>query len=341
MSLYLVTGGCGFIGSHLVERLLKDGHQVRVLDDLSTGKRENLPARAELVVGDVADQPLVERCLADADGCFHLAAVASVERCNREWLGCHRTNLTGTIAVFSAARATAHRPAIPVVYASSAAVYGDQTAPRLSEELVPQPRSAYGADKLGCELHAQVARLIHGVSAVGLRFFNVYGPRQDPKSPYSGVISIFCDRLRSGLPITIFGDGEQVRDFVHVSDVVQALWTVMQAKQPESSVFNVCTGTPTSVATLARTIASILEVTPEINYAPPRDGDIRVSLGDGRRAFEQLGFLPTTTLASGLADLLQATQAAQVAQPEPVAAPLPSNYALDAIPCSSAVATVS
>ena len=304
MSLYLITGGCGFIGSHLADLLLENGHKVRVLDDLSTGKRENLSSRAELLLGDVTNYMAVEQALVGVDGCFHLAAVASVERCNRDWIGSHRTNLTGTITVFAGARATAMRAAIPVVYASSAAVYGDQSVSPLCETLQPQPLSAYGADKLGCELHARVATLIHGVPAVGLRFFNVYGPRQDPKSPYSGVISIFCSQLRQGLPISIFGDGEQVRDFVYVRDVTQALWAAMQRKHPAGSVFNVCTGTPTTVLQLAQTIATLLQVSPTLIHQPAREGDIRVSLGDARLATAQLPWSARTSLATGLTDLL-------------------------------------
>ncbi|MGH7152360.1 MAG: NAD-dependent epimerase/dehydratase family protein, partial [Acetobacteraceae bacterium] len=186
MATWLVTGGAGFIGSHLCDALLRRGDAVRVLDDLSTGKRENLPAGAELMIGDIADPAAVERALAGVDGCFHLAAIASVARGIDDWLGTHCTNLTGTITVFDAVR----RHPVPVIYASSAAVYGDCPAQPLTERAPTAPLSAYGADKLGCELHARVARQVHGITTVGLRFFNVYGPRQDPDSPYSGVISI-------------------------------------------------------------------------------------------------------------------------------------------------------
>jgi UDP-glucose 4-epimerase len=301
MSHYLITGGCGFIGSHLADLLLAKGHEVRVLDNLSTGKRENLSSLAELWVGDVADRSIVEQAMTDVDGCFHLAAVASVERCNRDWIGTHRTNLTGTITVFDCARATDSRGPIPVVYASSAAVYGDQPNVPLKETSPTQPLSAYGADKLGCELHARVATLTHGVPTVGLRFFNVYGPRQDPKSPYSGVISIFCDRLGRGQPITMFGDGEQVRDFVYVLDVTRALWAAMEAKLDKPSVFNVCTGMPTSIRMLADTIARLCGTAPNIHRAPARDGDIRISLGSPKQATERLGFTSRIVLDRGLA----------------------------------------
>ena len=306
---YLVTGGCGFIGSHLVEALLAAGHQVRVLDDLSTGRRENIPAAAELHLGDVADPALVVRAMAGADGCFHLAAIASVERGNQDWLGTHRANLTGSIAVFDAAR-RANNPAgpIPVVYASSAAIYGDNPALPLAEDAAPRPLSAYGADKLGSEQHGFVAAHVHGVPTTGLRFFNVYGPRQDPRSPYSGVISIFCDRLRAGQPVTIFGDGGQSRDFVFVADVVRALLAAMERSAAGGAaaarVFNVCTGRATTIRDLAATIAGILGRDPGIAFAPPRAGEIRASLGDPARAASGLGVTASTPLRDGLARTL-------------------------------------
>ena len=221
MSLYLVTGGAGFIGSHLCDALIGRGDSVRVLDDLSTGHRANLPDGVDLVVGDIADPETASRATAGVDGCFHLAAIASVERGINDWLGTHRANLTGAIAIFEAIRR--HGTKVPVVYASSAAVYGDSRTLPIPETAERRPLSAYGADKLGCELHAVTASHVHGIPTVGLRFFNVYGPRQDPKSPYSGVISIFCERILNGMPIQIYGDGAQTRDFIHVSDVVAAL----------------------------------------------------------------------------------------------------------------------
>jgi len=219
MTAWLVTGGAGFIGSHLCEALLRRGAVVRVLDDLSSGKRENLPSDIELIEGDVADEAVVRSAMDGVAGCFHLAAIASVERGVSDWLHTHRANLTGAITVFDAGRATR----VPVVYASSAAVYGDVATVPIAEDAPCRPLSAYGADKLGGELHARVASRVHRIPTVGLRFFNVYGPRQDPRSPYSGVISIFCERARRAAPIDIFGDGEQTRDFVHVADVVAAL----------------------------------------------------------------------------------------------------------------------
>ncbi len=306
MARFLVTGGCGFIGSHVVEALLARGDAVRVLDDLSTGKRQNVPAAAEVTVGDVADRAAVRAAMADVDGCFHLAAVASVQRGNEDWIGSHRSNLTGAIEIFDAARATGDRPAVPVIYASSAAVYGDNAEVPLAEDAETRPLSAYGADKLGCELHGRVATHVHGVPTVGFRFFNVYGPRQDPHSPYSGVIAIFAERLARGQGVTIFGDGEQSRDFVYVADVVRHLLAAMADPPEPPSVFNVCTGRATTVRQLAETIARIKGVTLAVDARPERAGDIRVSLGDPGRAEACFGFAAETPLADGLRRTLAA-----------------------------------
>jgi UDP-glucose 4-epimerase len=304
MARYLVTGGCGFIGSHLIERLLAAGHAVRVLDDLSTGKRENLPDGVPVTVGDVADEALVRDLMAGMDGCFHLAAVASVQRSQEEWLATNRANLVGTIAVFDAARKAKDGRPVPVVYASSAAVYGDNPDTPLNEDAATRPLSAYGADKLACELHARVADGVHGVPTTGFRFFNVYGPRQDPKSPYSGVISIFAGRIARGEPITIHGDGEQVRDFVYVKDLVRYLTAAMDAPRAGAPVFNVCTGKPTSVNRLAAVLADLSGRTPDVSHGPARAGDIRVSIGDPARLVGAFGMACGTDLVDGLRDTL-------------------------------------
>jgi UDP-glucose 4-epimerase len=302
MSTYLVTGGAGFIGSHLCEALVARGDSVRVLDDLSTGKRANLPEGVPLIVGDVADAAVVESALAGADGCFHLAAIASVERGVTDCLGTHRANLTGTITVFDAVRRAGTK--LPVVYASSAAVYGDCETIPITEDAACRPLSAYGADKYACELHARVASHVHGIPTAGLRFFNVYGPRQDPKSPYSGVISIFSERISRGMPISIFGDGEQTRDFIYVADVVAALLASMALRPADSLAFNVCTGVATSVADLAWVIAEIAGTGLDVDRQPPRGGDIRHSLGDPGRARAALGLQSPTDLRSGLIHVL-------------------------------------
>ena len=299
--MYLVTGGGGFIGSHLCDALLARGERVRVLDDLSTGKRDNVPNGAELLVGDVADPAAVRDATAGIQGCFHLAAIASVARGMEDWLGTHRANLTGTITVLDALRGRD----VPVVYASSAAVYGDCRVRPIPEDAPLRPLSAYGADKLGCELHARVATHVHGIPTAGLRFFNVYGPRQDPSSPYSGVISIFCERLRAGRSIQIYGDGGQTRDFVYVADVVAALLAAMDARPGGAPVLNVCTGHATSVRALAETIGAVLGHEPEVEHGPSRPGDIRESVGDNAKLRQSLGVAPSTALDDGLAQVVR------------------------------------
>jgi len=329
---FLVTGGAGFIGSHLCEALVNDGHAVRVLDDLSTGTRANLPATVELIEGDIADLAAMKTAVAGVDGCFHLAAIASVARGVEDWLGTHRANLTGTITLFDEVRRQP-KP-VPVVYASSAAVYGDCADLPITEAASKRPLSAYGADKYACELHAVVASHVHAVPTTGLRFFNVYGPRQDPRSPYSGVISIFCERLRRGAAIDIFGDGGQTRDFIYVADVVAALRAAMARCPPSapassdapvlpaacilpealvlpeapvlpgSHVLNVCTGIATSVNELAHTIAALVSVPADLRHAPPRVGEIRHSVGSPDLARQVLGLGRPIALRDGLRHVL-------------------------------------
>ncbi len=307
---FLITGGAGFIGSHLADALLARGHAVRVLDDLSTGKRENLDPRCELRLGDVAEPEAVRRAMEGVAGCFHLAAIASVARSNEDWIGTHRVNATGTVAVLDAARTAAPGGGpVPVVYASSAAVYGDQGEGPIREAVPLRPRTAYGADKLASELHARVAAEVHGVPTVGFRFFNVYGPRQDPSSPYSGVISLFAARVAAGRPISVHGDGGQTRDFVFVADVVAHLLAGMasaeRADRPMASVFNVCTGRATRILDLAGQVARAfgLNRDPVLEFGPARTGDIRASLGDPAAATAALGVAVTTGLEAGLAQL--------------------------------------
>jgi UDP-glucose 4-epimerase len=303
MALYLITGGAGFIGSHLADALIARGDQVRVLDDLSTGKLENLPRGTEFIEGDVADAAIVQRAMQGVAGCFHLAAIASVARSNEDWLGTHRTNLTGTVTVLDAARAAGRTP---VVYASSAAIYGNPASMPIAESTQAQPLTAYGADKLGSELHAAIAWQVHGVPTFGCRFFNVYGPRQDPLSPYSGVISIFARRVASGEELTINGTGEQVRDFIYVADVVRHLLGGMALlrRAPQATVINVCTGRATSLLELLAALERVCGRAAHRRFGPERQGDIRLSLGDPARATALLGLSATTQLDQGLAATL-------------------------------------
>jgi UDP-glucose 4-epimerase len=305
---YLVTGACGFIGSHLCDHLLSAGHEVLALDDLSTGTRENLDPRARLVVGSIAERGVYDALLAGVDGVFHLAAIASVERSRVEWSHTHEVNLSGTVRLFDALTCLPHP--MPVVYASSAAVYGNSDALPLTESTPPSPLTAYGADKLGCEQHARVAALVHGVPAFGLRFFNVYGQRQDPSSPYSGVVSIFMRRIPARQPITIYGDGLQSRDFIFVGDVVRALRAAMSRIErggvTASGVSNVCTGRSTTLLQLIEAIERISGVPAEKSFAPARMGDIKESLGAPALMEALLDVRAETEIEAGLRGILEA-----------------------------------
>lgn len=300
MSSYLVTGGAGFMGSNLVDALLDQGHRVRVFDDLSSGNRANVTREVEFLEGDVTDPADVAQAFEGVDGCFHLAAIASVVRSNDEWLRTHQVNLTGTINVLDQARRSRGRREIPVVYASTAAVYGDSGNLPVSEQRRVAPLSAYGADKYACELHARVAGAVHGIPTIGLRFFNLYGPRQDRRSPYSGVIAIFADRLANAEPVEIYGDGEQVRDFTYIGDAVSALCRALPAASISAPVFNVCTGRATTVRSLAETMAALYRAELLIDHRPARLGEVRASVGDPHYAAETLGFRAKTQLADGL-----------------------------------------
>lgn len=309
MACFLVTGGAGFIGSHLVDALLRQGHLVRVLDDLSTGHRQNLPRQIEFLRGDITNSTAVEEAFEGIDACFHLAAIASVVRSNSEWVRTHEVNLTGTLNIFNQARRLRHRREIPIVYASSAAVYGDSRTVPIGEDTPVAPLSAYGADKSACELHARVAGAVHQIPTVGLRFFNLYGPRQGAQSPYSGVIALFADRLRLGGPVEIFGDGEQIWDFTYVGDAIGALDRALTVVSTNAPVFNVCTGKGTSVRVLAETMADLYQTDIAAYYSPARSAEVRISIGDPRRAAEQLGFRAETTLVDGLAITLDLPRA--------------------------------
>lgn len=292
-----ITGGCGFIGSHLAERLVAAGHRVTILDDLSSGRREHAPATARLLVGDVADAHAVADAMRDADTVFHLAAVASVERCEREPEATYRTNVDGMACVLD----TAAQRRIPVIYASSAAVYGDSPRLPLRETEPAAPLSAYGRHKLANEQLAQAYAQQHGIASTGLRFFNVYGPRQDPRSPYSGVISKFAAATASGEPITFFGDGMQTRDFIYVGDIVSLLLAAATQPSGGAMVLNGCTGHATSLMELAATLSRLHGRPIASHHAPARSKDIRHSLGDPAQAAAQLGFRAHTKLAEGLA----------------------------------------
>jgi UDP-glucose 4-epimerase len=309
-SVVVVTGGCGFIGSHLVARLVGQGRPVRVLDDLSNGDLSKLPAGVEFRQGDIADPEFIRSGVSGATAVFHLAAVASVAQSNEHWLASHTTNSGGSVATMEAIRDEA--PGAGFVYASSAAVYGDiplAQGQRIAESDATRPLGPYGVDKLGTELHAGVAGSLFGLRSFGLRFFNVFGPGQAPDSPYSGVISRFVAQARSGGPITIFGDGEQTRDFVHVADIVGSLLAAETATAVTAPVANICSGRPTTINELAAVIVSKFDPAPAIVRREARLGDIRRSLGDPSVATRLLGWQADVSLDEGLGALIAAETA--------------------------------
>jgi len=297
----VITGGAGFIGSNLAATLARQ-NEVTVIDDLSAGRMENLAgADARFLKGSILDQGLLARAFEDADCIFHQAAIASVKRSVEDPLATNRIGIDGTLQVLVAARDAGARR---VVLASSAAVYGSSTRLPLKEDDIPGPMSPYAVSKLTGEHYARVFEELYGLEAVSLRYFNVFGPRQDPSSEYSGVISRFISVLLAGRQPVIYGDGEQTRDFVYVGDVVSA--NILASRSPRTGVFNIARGKSTSLNVLVGTIAKILgteaEVRPE--YGGPRPGDIRHSLADIGRA-EQLGYRPSFDLEEGLRETIE------------------------------------
>jgi UDP-glucose 4-epimerase len=301
----VVTGGAGFIGSHVVDHALEAGHRVVVLDNFSTVKRENLARWAEhpglhVIERDVAHG--VFEALAPFEPVsriVHLAAQVSVVHSVNNPLFDMQVNYGGTLHVLEYARA---RGVAKVVFASSAAVYGDVAELPVGEDARCRPMSPYGIDKYASELALDYYSAIHGVATTALRFFNVYGPRQDPSSPYSGVISIFADRARAGRALTIFGDGQQTRDFIYVADVVR---TIAAALTGSTRVANVGTGGEISVLELARAIVAQCGNRSAIEHAAARPGEIVKSRARVQRMRDELGVVATTTLVDGLAKTLQ------------------------------------
>jgi UDP-glucose 4-epimerase len=309
---FLVTGGCGFIGARLTAALAARGEAVRILDDLSNGSAALLPPGAEFIQGDIADPAVVRRAMQDVAGCFHLAGFASVPQSQRQWLNAHRVNLTGAVNVLDASHRERPANPVPVVYASSAAIYGDHESTLLAEYLPAKPISSYGADNVGAELHARIARAVHGVPAIGMRLFNVYGPPQSPQAAYASAVTTFCDGIRHRRPITIFGDGMQTRDFVYVDDAVEAMLAAMEHLPLVPEVLNVATGHGVTMLELIAEIGRQCGIEPEITFAPGRLGDARFLVGDTVRAHDYLGFRTETDLAAGIATTLRALDEALV-----------------------------
>ncbi|KWR75148.1 MULTISPECIES: NAD-dependent epimerase/dehydratase family protein [Pseudomonas] len=298
----LITGGAGFIGSHLADALLARGFKVRVLDNLSTGKRENLAAEVELLVGDVADAAVVRRALQGCQAVAHLAAVASVQASVDDPVATHQSNFIGTLNLCEALREAGVKR---VLYASSAAVYGHNgQGAAIVEDLPKAPLTPYAADKLAGEYYFDFYRRQHGLEPAVFRFFNVYGPRQDPSSPYSGVISIFTQRALSGQPITVFGDGEQTRDFIYVADLVQLLVQALEAPQVPEGAVNVGLNQVTSLNQLLGEIGALVGGLPQVAHAEARPGDIRHSRADNGRLLAHYRLERPTPIGEGLARLL-------------------------------------
>lgn len=301
----LITGGAGFIGSHLADALLARGHAVRVLDDLSSGKRSNLPLdnpRIELLQGDVADSALVRRAAQGCQAVVHLAAVASVQASVEDPVRTHQSNFIGTLNVCEAMREASIKR---VVFASSAAVYGNNgEGESITEDTLKAPLTPYASDKLASEQYLDFYRRQHGLEPVVFRFFNIFGPRQDPSSPYSGVISIFAERVEKGLPIRVFGDGEQTRDFFYVGDLVKLLLQALEQQAPAEGAFNVGLNQATSLNQLLAELSAVVGKHPDVTYEAPRSGDIRHSRADNQRLLTRFKLDEPTALRVGLARLL-------------------------------------
>lgn len=306
MAEILVTGGAGFIGSHLVDALLAQGHGVRVLDNLSMGKLANLALdnpRLRFIQGDVADASVVDAAVAGCAAVAHLAAVASVQASVEDPVATHQSNFVGTLNVCEAMRRHGVKR---VLFASSAAVYGNNgEGQAIDEDTAKAPLTPYAADKLASEHYLDFYRREHGLEPAIFRFFNIFGPRQDPSSPYSGVISIFTQRARQGLPITVFGDGEQTRDFFYIGDLLTLLTQALQMPQVVQGAVNVGWDRAISLNRLLAEIGDLCGGLPPVAYQAPRAGDIRHSRADNRRLQASYRLPEATSIGDGLRELLK------------------------------------
>jgi UDP-glucose 4-epimerase len=297
----LVTGGAGFIGSNLVRALLAQGEDVRVIDNFATGNRANLAGLArdvELVEGELRSYERVHNAVRGVEVVFHLGALGSVPRSVQDPLTSSAVNVEGTLNVLLAARDEGIRR---VVFASSSSVYGNQPELPLRETMAPDPISPYGVAKLAAERYCvSFARVYHSVETVVLRYFNVFGPRQDPRSQYAAVVPLFITAIAAGEPVTIFDDGEQSRDFTYVDNVVAANLLAADAEGASGRIFNVSSGAPATVNELADTIARLLGKPVERRHLPPRPGDLRDSWADVSEARDALGYEPSFSLEDGL-----------------------------------------
>ncbi len=297
---YLITGGAGFIGSALAHELVARGERVRVLDNLATGNKKNLAdivGRVEFVAADICDLPAVERAMQGVDYVLHQAALPSVPRSVQDPLSSHRANADGTINVLWAAKQAGVKR---LVYAASSSAYGDTpTLPKV-ESMIPNPLSPYAVNKLLGEYYNKVFHRCYGLETVSLRYFNIFGPRQDPTSPYSGVLSLFITKLLNKQTPTIYGDGEQSRDFNFVANAVQANLLACIAPNAPGNVYNVGTGSRYTLNQTLAMLAKIIGVEPRAEYTALRAGDIRDSQADITAARRDLGYDPKVTFEEGL-----------------------------------------
>ena len=297
----LVTGGGGFIGSHLAAHLAAQGHDVRILDNFSSGRRSNLaelPDDVEIVEGDVQSYERVHHAVVGCELVFHLAALPSVPRSIQDPLTSHATNVTGTLNVLLCARDSGVRR---IVLASSSSVYGLNHALPKREDMTPAPISPYAVAKLASEGYCRSFTEVYGLESVALRYFNVFGPRQDPRSQYSAAIPRFVSALLAGDPPVVFGDGEQSRDFTYVHNAVEATALAMDAQGVAGQVLNVACGESVTVNQLLAELRDLLDSDVEAEYVAPRPGEVRDSLADCSRARQALGYQPRIGLREGLA----------------------------------------
>ena len=299
MRTFLVTGGAGFIGSHIVAALLERGDRVRILDDFSTGHRANIPrdARAEVIEGSLTDPAVLKLAVQGVECIFHEAALASVPRSIENPLATHDACVTGTVMLLDAAQKAGIRR---LVYAASSSAYGDKTTSSKRETDSPNPLSPYAAAKLAGEFYCQAFASSFGIETVALRYFNVFGPRQDPNSPYSAVIPLFVTALLAGRRPVIYGDGLQSRDFTYVANVVQGNLLAADAVRVSGRVFNVANGRSTTLLDLIAQLNQQLGTSVEPIFEPPRTGDVRESLADISEARRALGYEPRVTFEEGL-----------------------------------------
>lgn len=301
----IVTGGAGFIGSNIAEKLLRDQYKVTVIDNLSTGRYKNIShpmnnKNFRFIEGSILDENILQDAFKDAEYILHQAAIPSVQRSIDNPIASNDANITGTLKVLNAAKNASIKK---VVIASSSSVYGDTPTLPKKETMVPNPQSPYAVSKLSCEHYCKVFYDLFGLETISLRYFNVFGPHQDPHSDYAAVIPKFISAIASGKPLTIFGDGTQTRDFTYVQNVVNA--NILAMKSKATGIYNVACGNRMALNELATILMSLIGKRVEINYTSPRAGDIKHSLADISLAKQNFGYVPEFDIKHGLAETVR------------------------------------